>query len=368
MTYPPELEGGAAARCAVGLLRGLQAHGVECKALVDVAPTVPVTSAPGLAVEVVRVPPHSYLRSRLERTCRPWALYRSNLLEERLRAGAAEADIVHFFDVTTASALRVRDTPSLVQVHFLTLRDRQTASVRTKHGRDGLESLRIERRAVRRTSWLLANSPEVARPLATVAPRADVTVAPLALDPAHYKAQAQLDAPVAGLIGTALWPPTANAVRRLLRSVWPMVLQQRPDARLLLAGKGMERSAFADVAEVPGVQWRGTVASAGDFLRELGVLLYPLSFGSGTKVKVLESLALGVPVVTTPDGAEGLLGRGGVVVESEDRAIAAAVSDLLGDVGKRRAAGAAARAAFIEHHSPAVAAEPVVRLYERMLA
>jgi glycosyltransferase involved in cell wall biosynthesis len=157
-------------------------------------------------------------------------------------------------------------------------------------------------------------------------------------------------------------------VERLVTSVWPLVRELQPDAQLMLAGVGMERAAFPKLAESPGVQWLGSVPSATDFLRELGLLLYPLTAGSGVKVKVLEALALGVPVVTTADGAEGIFGRGGMVVEDDDRLLADAAVGLLRDPEARQRAGEEAFKTFSEHHMPVDHAGAVIALYERMLA
>ncbi|HVR06240.1 MAG TPA: glycosyltransferase family 4 protein [Solirubrobacteraceae bacterium] len=275
---------------------------------------------------------------------------------------------MHFFDPEAAASFRVASGPAVVQIHNLTLRDRAVGAPWRSEGRVALELLRSERLACRRARWLLANSREVADPLRAIARHAQVEVAPLALDPAHYSPPASLEHPIAGLIGTARWAPTKNAVARLLRSVWPRVLERRPGSRLLLAGVGMERSAFADLPEPSGVEWRGSVDSATAFLRELGLLLYPLTAGSGTKVKVLEAMALGLPVVTTPDGAEGIADLAGLVVERDDELLARAVVSLLDDPVARRAAGARAHASFTRQHTPKSAAAPVVRLYERMLA
>jgi glycosyltransferase involved in cell wall biosynthesis len=368
MSYAPELEGGAAARCAVGLLQGLQAHGVDCEALVGAQSARSAEVPRDLSVEIVQMPESSRMRARADRLLSPGAAFTRAPLAERLHAIAAEVDVVHLFDTSAASAVRLVERPTAVQLHYWTTRDQDSVWPLSKAGRSALELLRLERRAVKRASWLLANSAEVAEPLAKLAPHADVTLAPLGLDPSHYGEPAALEQPVAGLIGSATWAPTANAVRRLLTHVWPLVRERMPEARLLLAGRQMERARFPELPDVPGVQWRGAVPSASCFLRELGVLLYPLASGSGTKVKVLESLALGVPVVTTPDGAEGLRSRAGVEVDTDDGRIAAVVVELLTDLHSRRAAGAAARANFMENHTPRAAAEPVVRLYERMLA
>jgi glycosyltransferase involved in cell wall biosynthesis len=259
------------------------------------------------------------------------------------------------------------ERPAVLQLHSLTLRDREVWRPWAAEDRDALETLRAERRALRQADWLLLNSPEVAAALPRRIPPSRRVVAPLALDPAHYAERASLEQPVAGLIGTARWPPTTGAVRRLLTRVWPLVLERRPGARLMLAGDGMEAAAFGAGADLPGVEWLGRVPSASDFLRELGVLLYPLAHGGGVKVKVLEALALGIPVVSTRAGAEGLLDERGVAVAEDDAQIATAAAALLDDRAARREAGELARENFLCNHTPVAAALPIVELYERMI-
>jgi polysaccharide biosynthesis protein PslH len=368
LPFPPLYEGGAAARCAIGLLQGLLASGVQCEALAADARPIPTSPPDGLPVEIVRVPLPSPRRARWESLAHPGRVLASGPFAQRLRERAAGADVVHLVELHAALAVRHLDRPTLVQLHCLTRRDREIRGPWTREDRVTLELARAERKARRRASWMLVNSPEVAAELAGKMARSRLTVAPLALDPSHYGERAPLEHPVAGLIGTARWPPTANAVRRLLARVWPLVLERRPSARLILAGAGMEASAFGALADLPGVEWRGHVASATDFLRELGVLLYPLSAGSGAKVKVLEALALGLPVVTTTEGAEGLAEHGGVAVHDDDARIAQAAVALLDDVHDRRMAGARAHENFLTNHTPKVAAAPVVDLYERMIA
>ena len=82
---------------------------------------------------------------------------------------------------------------------------------------------------------------------------------------------ATLAEPIAGLIGTASWAPTAAAMQRLVRTVWPKVRKVCPDARLLVAGRGVN-DLLRDVRE-PGIEIVGEVASAADFLGGLSVLL-----------------------------------------------------------------------------------------------
>jgi polysaccharide biosynthesis protein PslH len=366
MTHPPSLEGGAAARCAVALLEGLAARGVDCQVLCPRS-SGPVSIPAGLSVEIAPGPEPRLAQVRWDRLVRPLGMLTRGPFTERLRTISRDVDVVHFVEAEAASVIQFVDRPAVVQLHCLTRRDPRVWNPLRSAGRDSIELLRGEIRARRRARWLLVNSIEVGRPLEAVSPHAEVVVAPLALDPSHYLQRATLESSAAGLIGTARWPPTAEAVERLLTRVWPLVLQRRPEARLILAGEGMERSAFGHLPELPGVEWRGRVASATDLLRELGVLLYPLTAGSGAKVKVIEALALGIPVVTTPEGAEGIGARGGLVVESEDSRLVESLLRLCEDGQARRLAGEAAYQTFIRHHAPLPAAAPVLELYERMV-
>jgi len=365
--FPLHQEGSAAARCLLGLMRGLTLHGVDARALTVNARNRHVPPPPpDLVAEAAYVDYPRVWRARHDRLLAPNSMFARGEFGRRLAELSGEVDLVHVSGIAAHAMLPLIRKPAVVQLDNATRLDRDIGLRWTHENRVGWETLRNERRTCRRARWILANSSPVAAELAREAPRAEARVAPLSLDPAHYPARAGLAEPVAGLIGTGYWPPTASAVRRLLTRVWPLVRAHTPTARLLLAGRGMERAAFADVPSPAGVEWLGPVESAEAFLQGLGVLLYPIDRGSGAKIKVLESMLLGVPVVTTPPGAEGVAGEGGLVVETDDAALAAATCDLLGDVAARRAAGEAIHRRFMAHHAPREAAAPVLRFYERI--
>jgi glycosyltransferase involved in cell wall biosynthesis len=366
LTQPPLPEGGAPGRCAIGLIRGLTAHGVDVKAVAARRHfSAPGDPPPDLPVEVVDLAAEPGRRSPVDRLRRPLSELAVPAFLERVHAAASDADLVHLEETETAWCDAGLQLPSLVHIHYLVRRDRPLGAPWHRDFGHALETHLAERAAMRRHHYLVASSPLIGERLQEVAPLAHVTHAPLSLDPRYY-APAQLDgSPLAGIIGTATWPPTAAAIRALVDDVWPDVQRNAPDARLVIAGRGSEGVA---VGHVPGVQRLGEVPSSVDFLRGLSVLLFPLARGSGMKVKVLEALAMGVPVVTTPAGAEGIPPSDGVVVATGTSALATAATSILRDAGERRERGRSARRLFETSFTPEVATAPLLPLYERMLA
>jgi glycosyltransferase involved in cell wall biosynthesis len=364
LTQPPMLEGGAPGKVAIGLLRGLIRHGVEVQALAArshfaVAGEVPAD----LPVEVLPIDPPSPWRARIDRIRRPRGELATNEFLARVRELGRDADVIHLEETETAWCDLGLATPSLVHIHYRVRRDRALGAPWRGQFTDVLEFAAGERAAIRRHRHLVASSPLVAAELRREAPRAEVVLAPLSLDPAGYE-PASLEAPVAGIIGTAGWPPTASAMHELVERIWQLVRRRAPEARLVVGGRGVDDLGLVAGA---GTEVLGAVPSAREFVRGLGVLLFPLRRGSGVKVKVLEAIASGVPVVTTPAGAEGVDAPGAVFVEHDWERFADRAAELLLDEEARRAAGTAARRAFGERYAPEPATRPLVELYQRML-
>jgi glycosyltransferase involved in cell wall biosynthesis len=366
LTQPPLSEGGAPGRCALGLLRGLAGHGVDVRALAArqhfAVPGEVPSEVPVEVIDVPREPPG--WRARWRRLRRPRGELGRGAFGRRVREAAHEADVVHLEETETAWADEGVATPSLVHIHYLVRRDRRLGPPWRREGRDALELALAERAAIRRHLHLVASSPLVADDLRARAPHADVVVAPLSLDSTLYVPAALDGPPLAGLIGTGTWPPTRSALERLLASVWPRVKRLAPEARLVVGGRGLD---FLDGRDLgPGVELAGEVPSSREFLSRLSVLLFPLERGSGMKVKVLESMATGVPVVTTPAGAEGIAANAGVLVARRDEELATAAARLLRDPAERQEVGAAGRATFEGLYTPGPATEPLLELYARM--
>ena len=137
--------------------------------------------------------------------------------------------------------------------------------------------------------------------------------------------------PTIAFLGTMSWGPNATAARFLALDVLPAVRQQIPPARLLILGRDPPRDVVA-LADNPGITVTGTVPDVRPYLREATLLAVPLEAGGGTRLKILEAFAAGLPVVSTAIGAEGIEATPGThFVRAERPQFAPALARLLTD-------------------------------------
>jgi polysaccharide biosynthesis protein PslH len=109
-------------------------------------------------------------------------------------------------------------------------------------------------------------------------------------------------------LGAMDWEPNIQGVRWFIESVWPEVLREIPDCELRLAGRNFP----SDFMEPhPSIHVEGEIECAWKFLSGNGVMIIPLLSGSGMRIKALEGMACGRPIVTTSLGVEGIQGEDG---------------------------------------------------------
>jgi glycosyltransferase involved in cell wall biosynthesis len=112
-------------------------------------------------------------------------------------------------------------------------------------------------------------------------------------------------------LGSLDWRPNLDGVCRLLDDIFPAVRAAEPDASLDLVGRNPPAWLRRRVAECPGVALHGDVPDVRPYLANCALLVVPLRIGGGSRLKILEALAAGTPVVSTRIGAEGLCLEGG---------------------------------------------------------
>jgi polysaccharide biosynthesis protein PslH len=107
-------------------------------------------------------------------------------------------------------------------------------------------------------------------------------------------------------LGSLVWRPNLEAVRQLLDTILPIIRAAEPAARLTIVGLDPPAWLRSRVASMPNVSLYGSVPDVRPYLVRCGALLAPLNIGGGSRIKILEALASGCPVISTAIGAEGL--------------------------------------------------------------
>ncbi|MBN3952198.1 MAG: glycosyltransferase family 4 protein [Nostoc sp. NMS7] len=91
----------------------------------------------------------------------------------------------------------------------------------------------------------------------------------------------------------------------LIENIWPLIYQQQPEARLIIAGKSPENiRTYSD--NIPGVEFTGFVPDINALYDQTRVVCCPILSGGGTRLKIIEAAAYGKAIVSTSVGAEGL--------------------------------------------------------------
>lgn len=140
------------------------------------------------------------------------------------------------------------------------------------------------------------------------------------------------------------WMPNEEAVDWFLKNCWPKVIETVHDAKLVIAGRNMPQR-FLKLS-LPNVQVIETVKDAKEFYNQHEIMLVPLLSGSGLRIKIIEGMAYGKPIVSTSVGAEGIAITNGknILIEDDPVKFADAVISLLKDDNKRTELGSEAQA------------------------
>lgn len=156
------------------------------------------------------------------------------------------------------------------------------------------------------------------------------------------------------LLGAYHYYPNINAANFLIENVFPIVREQVPDARLIIAGKQPENIRTYS-SKPPGVEFTGFVDDLDALYRRSRVVCCSILSGGGTRVKLVEAAAYSKPIVSTRIGAEGLVFKDGqdFVQRDEPHAFAAACVTLLQNDDRCDRLGASARMTAVKHYDRA---------------
>ena len=228
---------------------------------------------------------------------------------------------------------------------------------------------RWERLAVRRARQVIAMTEADAEVLAGWAPT-PVRVVPNGADiEAGSRVHPDLMAGQLLFLGNYEYSPNLEAVRWLAEEIMPRIWAERPDARLVIGGFAMPVEWAARWPD-PRLQWLGYVEDLPTLQASCSLFIAPLRDGGGSKLKVLEAMAAGLPLASTAQGVSGLLARPerDYLAADDSAGLAAAAIQLLSDPARAGTLGEAGRDYVRRHHSWQQVADTLEQVYQEMAA
>jgi glycosyltransferase involved in cell wall biosynthesis len=167
-------------------------------------------------------------------------------------------------------------------------------------------------------------------------------------------------------MGSMDFQPNIDAVRFLYSEIYPHIVAEHPGILVYLVGRRpmpevlelRERDGFVVTGQVPDVR---------PYLYRSAVSVVPIRIGGGTRLKILESMAAGCPVVSTNVGAQGLRCQHGenILLASDPQAFARCVLDLLNDAEERQRLAINGRHLVEAHYAWPKVAESLLRAYQQ---
>jgi sugar transferase (PEP-CTERM/EpsH1 system associated) len=211
---------------------------------------------------------------------------------------------------------------------------------------------RYERQVIRQSDLYVVASEREAQWVRRVVPEARVAVISNGVDTECFKPQPETgpDSHTLLFVGTLSYEPNADAVQWFCREIYPRIRTRVPEVKLLIVGRDPPLT-LRSLEQIAGVTITGWVEDVRPYLAQSTVVIVPLRNGGGTRLKILEALAMGKAVVSTSIGAEGLdvtHGQNILIADTPD-AFAQAVVQLLCSETLRQKLGENGRQ-LVEHY------------------
>jgi sugar transferase (PEP-CTERM/EpsH1 system associated) len=270
--------------------------------------------------------------------------HRNDALQRQVDAltGEQKFDAVHFNHLDAAmygahmqGILRILDQHNVVTNQARTTLAAETSLLRRAVLRFDLPRLtRSERDLCNTMQACLVCSDDDARWLSALGVRTGSVVVPNGVDLSFFQAARVLASePRLMFVGTLDYDPCEKGVWYFCNEILPLIRARLPEARFVAVGRNPSARLRAMAGPERGIEFTGRVEDLRPLVHQSRVFVVPLLSGSGTRLKILEGMAMGVPVVSTSIGAEGIVGVDGehLRIADDPRAFAQAVLELLRD-------------------------------------
>ena len=201
-------------------------------------------------------------------------------------------------------------------------------------------------------------------------PGARTAVIPNAADVEYYQPRPTDPSPDGRTVvffGLLSYAPNVDGVIHFMQHIWPRIAEAHPKARCKIIG-GQPPPSLQALAGTR-VEFTGFVSDLRPHLAAAAAIVVPLRLGGGTRLKIVEAMAMGKAIVSTSLGAEGIEAAPGrdILVEDEPSAFADAVNRLLAEPDLAARIGQSARQLAVERYAWSGAARALEGFYRQIL-
>ncbi len=266
-----------------------------------------------------------------------YATYEHRKLRDLLIQSKMQFDLIHIEPGYVYSSLPDLHIPLIVAEHNIEhevyqgyVRSFPVAVLRPLLQRDVNKMIRIQSEIWNKASSVVTVSDDDATYISLNSNQKSVHVVPNGTDLDYFAFSPKKTIEKKSLrftyVGNFLWMQNTNAIEHILKSIWPIIAKKYPDATFTIVGKhfpySLKSLLTTSVTVIDSVPDIRSIYSKAD------ILLAPIRIGGGTRYKILEAMATGLPVITSTLGASGL-----PVTHSKELYIADTVEEILAGIG-----------------------------------
>ena len=234
----------------------------------------------------------------------------------------------------------------------------------------------LEKRAIREFDAHVVVSQRDAERLHKLDPEARIFLIENGVDTAYYSDAQVEPVPTQStlkrrivFVGSMDYHANVDGVLNFASNVWPGVRARQPDLVFTIVGRD-PTDEVRELSLIPGVEVTGTVDDVCPYYRDAVAAIVPLNVGGGSRLKILEAMAAGVPVVSTRLGAEGLDVRNGenILIADSNEKMTDAIISLVESEEHRKRLSAGGRDLVSAHYDWSRPGTNLLEIYQQLLA
>jgi glycosyltransferase involved in cell wall biosynthesis len=310
----------------------------------------------------------------------PWMMLRDERPQMRRvlsnLAASTQFDVVHADQLNMGqyvlpfkSSLKVLDLHNALWVLYKRLAETLPLTNPMKYilMRDWRLLKQYEAAMCRNFDVVTAVSREDAGALVEAGARDDIIVIPIAIDTnAQALVERKPSSPHIVHVGTMYWPPNIEGLTWFLDDIYPLVKQQVPDVRCTLIGARPPAKLIERAEADPSIHVTGYVDDPAPYLGDASMMVIPLRAGGGMRVKILNALAQGIPMVSTTLGCEGvaLIHGEDILIADDPQSFASESARLLTDPALNERIASSGRRTVEQLYDYRKACRPLDAIYQ----